>query len=187
MVKKLAALALVAATVLPLPGCSKTPPGLSGTGAYKIKESVWATYGWSRGRMVYVIIFQPNSAVGFNPDGVAATLKAGDAKTGDSFEGGLDGNLEQSKSPFKINSRTYEASIENKPYRIANGAVFLVHVGSPTKVQQLQAQLAGAPKDEPDVPAFMESQVRKLVKETPKISEFPKEPAPEKPDKTKKK
>jgi hypothetical protein len=187
MVRKLAA--LVACLMLSLPGCSKSVPGQSGTAAYKVKDPVWVTYGWSKGRMIYVIFFVPNSANAFNPEGVAATAKLDkDPKVGDTFEGAFDGYLEKSKSPFKAGTRTYEVTIEGKSYRTSNGPVFLVTVGTPSKVQQLQvAAIPGALKGEEDIPAFMETQVRKLVKETPKISEFPKEPEPVKPEKPKKK
>lgn len=180
---------LVACLVLlSLPGCSKAPPGNSGTGAFKLKDPVWATYGWSKGRMIYVIYFVPNSANAFNPEGVAATGKfSKDVREGDSFEGAFDGYLEKSKSPFKANTKTYEVTIEGKGYRTSNGPVFLVALGAPSKVQQVQVQIPGAAKDEEDIPGFMEAQVRKLAKETPKIGEFPKEPEPVKPDKTKKK
>jgi hypothetical protein len=184
MLRTLAALVALL-SLLSLPGCSKTQPGLSGSGAYKVKDPVWVTYGWSRGRMLYVIFFVPPSAA-FNPDGVAAKVTPGkDPKDGDSFEGAFDGYLEKSKAPFKANAKNYEITIDGKMFRTANGSVFLVNVGPPSKVQQIQAQIASATKDEADIPAFMETQVRKLIKETPRISEFPKEPAP--PDKTKKK
>ena len=177
--------ALLAGLVLALPGCSRTPPGQSGSGAYKVKDPVWVTYGWSKGRMIYAIFFVPDSSNGFNPDGVAATAKL--AKEGDAFEGALDGYLEKSKSPFKADAKKYEISFEGKNYRTSNGPVFLINVGRPSKVQQVQLQISGAGKDEEDVPVFMENQIRKLVKENAKISEFPKEPEPVKPDKTKKK
>jgi hypothetical protein len=139
--------------------------------------------------MTYVIYFVPNTGNAFNPDGLAATAKISkDVKEGDFFEGAFDCYLEKSKSPFKANTKTYEATIEGKNYRMAQGPVFLVILGSPSKVQQLQVpQIPPAAKGEEDIPGFMETQVRKLAKETPKISEFPKEPEPVKPDKTKKK
>ena len=112
MVRKLAAV-VAFLLLLSLPGCSRPPEGFSGTGALKLKDPVWATYGWSRGRIIYVMYFVPNSANAFNPDGVVASVKIGkDAKEGDSFEGALDGYLEKSKSPFKANSKTYEVSFE---------------------------------------------------------------------------
>jgi len=186
MVRTLAG--LVAFLLLTLPGCSKTPPGFSGTGAYKAKDPVWVTYGWSKGRMVYVIFLVPNPNFPVKEDGLAATLKpSSDPKVGDSFEGSLDGNLEKTRVPFTASSRTFDITIEKKPYRISNGPVFLINTGPPSKVEQLQAQIAAAPKDETDIPSFMENQVRKLVKENPKISEFPKAPEAPKPDKTKKK
>jgi len=181
---------ILAATVacLALLGCSKPPPGLSGTNGFKLKDPVWVTYGWSKGRMIYVIYFVPNTANAFNPEGIAATAKiSADTKEGDYFDGAFDGYLEKSKSPFKANTKTYEVTIEGRNFRYSNGPVFLVTLGPPSKVQQLQVPILGAPKGEEDVPAFMEAQVRKLAKETPKISEFPKEPEPVKPDKTKKK
>jgi hypothetical protein len=181
--------ALVACLLLALPGCSKAPPaGLSGTGAFRMKDPVWATYGWSRGQMVYVIYFVPASANPFNADGVAANAKISkDPKEPDTFEGGLDGNLEKSKAPFKANGKTYDVQYEGKTYRMSNGKVLLITVGSPSKVQQLPAVFGPTPKEPDMVPEFMEREVRRLAKENPKIGEFPKEPAPEKPDKTKKK
>jgi hypothetical protein len=181
--------ALVACLLLALPGCSKAPPaGLSGTGSLRMRDPVWATFGWSRGQMVYVIYFVPNSANPFSADGVAGTAKISkDPKEPDLFEGGLDGNLENSKAPFKADGKKYEVSYEGKTYRMANGKVLLVTVGTPSKVQQLQAVFGPTPKIAEDIPQFMEKEVRRLAKETPRIGEFPKEPPPEKPDKTKKK
>jgi hypothetical protein len=179
--------ALVACLLLSLPGCGKAPPpGLSGSGSLRMKDPVWATFGWSRGQMVYVIYFVPASANPFNADGVAANIKiAKDLKEPDLFEGGLDGNLEKSKAPFKANGKTYEVSYENKTYRMSNGKVLLITVGSPSKVQQLTAVFGPTPKIAEDIPAFMEAEVRRLAKENPRIGDFPKEPPP--PDKTKKK
>jgi hypothetical protein len=183
-------LAFLVALLLPaLPGCSKAPPpGLSGTAAIRMKDPVWATFGWSRGQMVYVIYFVPSSAGAFNGDGAAANITISkEPKEPDMFEGGLDGNLEKSKSPFKANGRTYEVSYEGKSYRMSNGKVLLITVGPPSKVQQLQAVFGPTPKISEDIPQFMEKEVRRLAKENPKIGEFPKEPYVEKGEKTKKK
>jgi hypothetical protein len=177
---------LAACLALSLPGCGKsTPPGMTGSGGFKVKDPVWVTYGWSKGRMIYVIFFVPNATSSFNPEGVAATVALGKDREGDSFDGALDGYQEKSKVPFKATSKTYEVSFEGKTLRTANGPVFLIKVGPPSKIEQIQAQISGPPKDEPDIPQFMENQVRKLLKEHPKIAEFPKEPAPD--PKTKKK
>jgi len=186
MVRTLATLACL--LLVSLPGCSKTPAGMSGSSGFKLKDPVWTTFGWSKGRMIYVIYFVPNSSLAFNPDGVAATVKAGKDKEGDSFEGGLDGYVDKSKAPFKASSKNYDVSFEGKTYRTANGAVFLVKVGTPSKVEQLQATFGPTPKDADLIPEFMENEVRRLAKENPKIGDFPKEPPPpDKPDKTKKK
>src|SRR5262245_15948768 len=123
--------AILAVLILALPGCGKKAPPTSGVGAVKLKDPVWATYGWSRNRLNYVIIFTPNPAVGFNPDGVAATAKL--SKDGDVFEGGLDGNAADSKSPYRIDAKKGEIRIEGKMYRSGNGSVFLIQVGSPSK------------------------------------------------------
>ncbi len=177
---------LVLGLLLSLPGCGKsTPAGLTGTGAFKLKDPVWTTFGWSKGRMIYVFYFVPSSASSFNGDGAAATGKF--SKERDTFEGGLDGYPDKSKFPFRADSKNYEVNYEGKTYRTANGAVFLVQVGTPSKVQQLQAQFGPTPKDATLVPEFMEAEVRRLAKETPKIGLFPNEPPPDKPDKTKKK
>src|SRR5205085_1079428 len=70
MVRKLAVL-VAGLSLLSLPGCGKSiPAGLSGSSAFRMKDPVWATFGWSRGRMIYAIYFVPNSATAFNPDGV---------------------------------------------------------------------------------------------------------------------
>jgi hypothetical protein len=184
MVRNLAA--FVACLLLALPGCSKSPPaGLSGTSSLKLRDPVWATFGWSRGQMVYVIYFVPNSANPFNADGVAANIKiAKDPKEPDTFEGGLDGNPEQSKAPFKANGKTFDVTYEGRTFRMANGKVLLISAGTPSKIQQLPAVFGPTPKDPEQIPEFMEKEVRRLAKENPKIGEFPKEPAP---DKTKKK
>lgn len=183
--------AILAALVLALPGgsallttgCSGPPP-TSGTGALKLKDPVWATYGWSRNRMNYIIFFVPNSTVGFNGEGVAATGKF--AKEGDIFEGGLDGYTENSKAPFRIDAKKGEIKIESKSYRSGNGSVFLVQVGTP-KVQQLQIPLPNSPKDPEEWPSFAEGEVQRILKENPKIKAFPGEPPPDKPDPKKKK
>jgi hypothetical protein len=121
-----------------------------------------------------------------NADGVAANIKISkDIKEPDTFEGGLDGTLEKSKAPFKANGKTYEVQYEGKTYRMSNGKVLLISVGTPSKVQQLPAVFGPTPKEPDMVPEFMEKEVRRLSKENPKIGDFPKEPPP--PDKTKKK
>ena len=176
--------ALVAVMVLALAGCSSKVPPTSGSGALKLKDPVWATYGWSKNRIAYIIYFVPSTSSGFNPESVAATLKA--SKDGDVFEGGLDGYIEKSKFPIKSEPKKGEVTIEGRVYR--NGNVFLVNVGTPSKVQQIQGTaFLAAPKDPEEWPSFAESEVKRIAKENPKIGEFPKEPAPDKPDKTKKK
>lgn len=176
---------LLAALILALPGCSSPPP-TSGTGAMKLKDPVWATFGWSRNRMSYVIFFVPSSASAFNPEGAAANAKIGKDKEGDVFEGGLDGYAEKSKSPYKVEVRKGEITIEGKMYRTGNGSVFLVNVGTPSKVQQLQIPLPNSPKDPEEWPVFAEGEVKRILNEHPKIKDFPKEPPPpEKPTKKK--
>jgi len=187
MAKKLAT--LVACLLLALSGCGKAPPaGLSGAASLKMRDPVWATYGWSRGQMVYVIYCVPDPGASFNTDGPNATAKISkDPKEPDTFEGALDGN-DKGKALFKANARTYEVVYEGRPYRMSNGKVLLITVGTPSKVQQLPAVFGPTPKDPEDVPTFMENEVRRLAKENPRIGDFPKEPPPpEKPDKTKKK
>jgi hypothetical protein len=178
--------AFLAALLLGLTACSKGPPVATGSGALKLKDPVWATYGWSRNRMSYIIYFVPNTTVGFNPDGVAATVKAGKDKEGDVFDGGLDGYPEKSKSSFKVEPKKGEVSIEGRMYRGAS--VFLVKVGTPSKVEQIQGTtFSQAPKDPEEWAAYAEAEVKRIAKENPKIAEFPKEPpAPDKPG-TKKK
>jgi len=178
--------ASLAALLLGLASCSKGPPVATGSGAVKLKDPVWVTYGWSRNRMAYIIYFVPNTAVGFNADGAAATVKIGKDKEGDVFDGGLDGYAEKSKSSFKVEPKKGEVSIEGKLYRGAN--VFLVKVGTPSKVEQIQGTVfTQAPKDPEEFAAYAEAEVRRIAKENPKIGEFPKDPPP--PDKpgTKKK
>lgn len=178
--------AILAALLLGLSACSKGPPVATGSGAVKLKDPVWVTYGWSRNRLAYIIYFVPNTAAGFNADGVAATVKIGKDKEGDLFEGGLDGYAEKSKSAFKADPKKGEFTIEGKMYRGAN--VFLVKVGAPSKVEQIQGTLfTQAPKDPEEFAAYAEAEVRRIAKENPKIAEFPKDPPP--PDKpgTKKK
>lgn len=172
--------ALVLALVLALSGCSGPPP-TSGSGALKLKDPVWATYGWSRNRLNYVIFFTPNPSVGFNPEGVAAVAKFGAGKEGDVFEGGLDGYAENSKSPFRVEAKKGEIKIEGKMYRSGNGSVFLIQVGTPSKVQQIQIPLPNFPKDPEDWPSFAEGEVQRIVKENPKIKAFPAELPPDKP------
>jgi hypothetical protein len=187
MLRNLAA--LVACLLLTLPGCSKSlPAGLSGSGSLKMKDPVWATFGWSRGQMVYVIYFVPSPGAPFNQDGIAATAKISkDPKEADTFEGSLDGSSEKSKTAFKANAKNYEVSYEGRTFRMVNGKVLLISVGTPSKIQQLPVVFGQTPKDPEMIPEFMENEVRRLAKENPRIGEFPKEPAPEKPDKTKKK
>lgn len=180
MVRKLAA--LVAVLVLALPGCGKAPP-TTGSGAVKMKDPVWATYGWSKGRMSYIIYFVPNSGAAFNPDGLVAAIKS--SKEGDVFEGALDGYPENSKSPFKAEPKKAEVVIEKKPYR--GPVVFLVNLHPPVKVVPVQAvSLGPAPKDPEEWPLHAEAEVRRISKENPKIAEWPKEPPPP-PDPKKKK
>ena len=179
MVRKTAALlallALAGAT-----GCgSKTPP-TSGVGALKLKDPVWATYGWSRNRMNYIIFFTPNPGAAFNAEGAAAVLKRGE-KDADLFTGGLDGYAENSKSPFQVDAKKGEIKIEGKLHRSGNGSVFLIQVGSPSKIKQLQIPLPNFPKEAVDWPSFAEGEVLRILKENPAIKAFPAEPAPEKP------
>jgi hypothetical protein len=173
--------ALVALVLLLLPGCSKTPPIVSGSDALKLKDGVWATYAWSKNRMAYVIYFVPSTAFPFSPEGVAAQAKL--AKEGDLFEGGLDGHARQSKMPFRCDAKKLELNIDTRPYRTSNGSVFLVTVGPPLKVQQLQVVFNPGPKDPEEASSFFQSEVKRILAETPKIKEFPKEPAPDKPKK----
>jgi hypothetical protein len=181
--------ALVACLLLALPGCGKAPPaGLSGASALKMKDPVWATFGWSRGQMVYVIYCVPGPGTSFSPDGPNATVKISkDPKEPDLFEGSLDGN-DKGKATYKANAKTYEVVYEGKTYRMSNGKVLLITVGTPSKVQQLTVVFGPTPKEPDEIPNFMEKEVRRLAKENPKIGDYPKEPPPpEKPDKTKKK
>jgi hypothetical protein len=173
--------ALVAILALTLSGCGSKKPLTSGTGALKLKEPVWATYGWSKNRMNYIIFFTPHASLPFSPEGVAATAKFGDGKEGDLFEGGLDGYRENTKVPFKVDAKKGEIKIESKFFRPGNGSVFLVQVGSPSKIQQLQVPLPNFPKEPEEWPTFAELEVQRILKETPKIKAFPQEPAPEKP------
>ena len=64
--------------------------------------------------------------------------------------------------------------------------MFLVQVGSPSKIQQVQVPLPNYPKDPEEWPTFAELEVQRIVKENPKIKAFPLEPAPEKPPAKKK-
>ena len=182
MVRKTAALL----AVLALAACgSKTPP-TSGTGALQLKDPVWATYAWSRNRMNYVIFFTPSPGGGFNPEGVAAKGKYSQGKDGDVFTGGLDGQVENSKSPFRVEANKGEIKIEGKLYRTGNGSVFLVQVGSPSKVQQLQIPLPNFPKDAEEWPTFAEGEVQRILKENPRVKAFPQELPPDKPPAKKK-
>jgi hypothetical protein len=177
MVRKSAA--LVAVIALALSGCSKKPPPTSGSGALKLKEPVWATYAWSRNRISYIFYFTPNPGAAFNAEGAAATAKF-DSKEGDVFEGALDGYAEKSKSPFRVDAKRGEIKIEGKSYRTGNGGVFLIQVGTPSKIQQLQVPLPNFPKEPEDWPSFAEDEVRRILKENPKIKAFPQEPPPDK-------
>jgi hypothetical protein len=182
MVRKLST--LVAASILALTGCGKASP-LTGTGAFKIKDSVWATYGWSKGRMTYIIYFVPTASSAFDPEGVAANVKI--AKEGDLFEGALDGYKEKSKSPFKAEPKKGEVTIDGRTYR--GTSVFLVNFGAAKdKVQPINGIAFGpTPKDPEEWPLHAEAEVKRVLKENPKIAEFPKEPEPVKPDPKKKK
>ena len=168
-------------TLLWLPGCSKSVPLTTGSNGFKLKDPVWVTYGWTRNRMAYIIYFIPSPSLAFNGDGIAATTKF--AKEGDTFEGGLDGYAEKSKAPFKYEAKTGTTTIEGKAYRASNGAIFLVTVGTPTKVQQVVVPFPGGPKDPEATAAFMEAEVKRVLSENPRIKEYPKEPVPEKPKK----
>ena len=177
MVSKMSALAMIAVALLA--GCGKAPP-LSGTGALKLKDPVWATYGWSKGRMAYIIYFIP-SAGAFDPDNLAATAKI--AKEGDTFEGALDGYKEKSKSPFRADPKKGEVLIEGRTYR--GSSVFLVNPAAKEKVQMVQGvAFLPAPKDPEEWPTHAEAEVKRIAKDTPKVAEFP---APEKTETKKKK
>jgi hypothetical protein len=173
--------ALAAAAVLVLAGCGKAPLP-TGTGAFKVRDNVWTTFGWSKGRMAYIIYFIPPS--GFDPEGLAAKAKV--AKEGDLFEGSLDGAKEKGRSPFRADPKKGEVQIDGKTYRGAS--VFLVNLAAARdKVQMLQGIAYGpAPKDPEEWPIHAEAEARRIAKE-PKIAEFPNEPAPVKPDTKKKK
>jgi hypothetical protein len=181
MLRKLAALG--AFVVLSLPSCSKGPNFNSGSGYLKMKDPVYVTYGWSNRRLAYIIYFVPSTSLAFNPEGLAAVLKTTDKI--DVFDGALDGYTEKSRVPFHSDPKKGELVFESKTYRMANGNIFLINVGAPSKVQQLQAAPLPWPKDPQETPAYVESEVRRIAKENPKIGDFPKEPAA--PDKTKKK
>ena len=180
MVKKTAALLALLALAGGSTGCGSKAPPTSGSGAVKLKDPVWATYAWARNRMNYIIYYTPNPGVAFSPEGAAAHWKKGE-KDADVFEGGLDGYTENSKSPFFVDSRKGEIKIEGKPYRSGNGSVFLIQVGTPSKVQQLQVPLPNFPKEPEDWPSFAEGEVQRILKENPKIKAFPQEPPSEKP------
>jgi hypothetical protein len=184
MVRKTAALvavlALAGGSTLLTTGCGSKAPPTSGVGALQLKDPVWATYAWSRNRMNYVIFFTPNPGVPFKPEGVAAKGTYSEGKEGDVFEGGLDGLTEKSKSPFRVEARKGELKIEGKLFRVGNGSVFLVHGGSPSKIQQLQIPLPNFPKDPEEWPTFAEAEVQRILKENPKIKAFPQEPPPDK-------
>jgi hypothetical protein len=176
--KKLSA--LVAAAVLVLAGCGKAPPP-TGTGAFKVRDNVWATYGWSKGRMAYILYFIPPS--GFDPEGLAAKVKP--VNESDMFEGSLDGAKDKGKSPFRADPKKGEVQIEGKTYR--GSAIFLVNPAGKEKVQLIQGITFGpAPKDPEEWPVHAENEARRISKD-PKIADFPNEPAPTKPDPKKKK
>ena len=179
MVRKLSP--LVALALLALPGCGKGPP-LSGSGAYKLKDPVWVTYGWSKGRMAYIIYFVPGPGA-FEPEGVAAAVK--EAKEGDVFEGALDGYREKSRAPFKAEPRKGEVSVEGRVYRGAS--VLLVNLtAAKDRVQLVQGvAFSPAPKDPEEWPIHAENEVKRISKENPKIAEFPNAPAPPDPKKKK--
>jgi len=180
MMKTLSLLAAVAA--LALAGCGKPLPP-SGTGAFKVRDQVWATYGWSKGRMAYIIYFVASGSI--DADGLAATAKI--TKEADYFEGTLDGYKEKSRSPFKVDPKKGEIMVEGKTYRGAN--VLLVNSSAAKdKVQMVQGVTFGpAPKDPDEWAVHAETEVKRIAKENPKIAEFPNEPAPAKPDVKKKK
>ena len=162
-------MSVLAVAVLALAGCGKPPP-LTGSGAMKVKDPVWATYGWSRGRMAYIIYFVPGSSSAFEPEGLAATVK--EAKEGDVFEGGLDGFKEKSKQPFRAEPKKGELSIEGRTYR--GTSVALVNPAAKDKVVVVQGVVFGpAPKDPEELPIYAEAEVKRLAKENPKIAEFP--------------
>jgi len=175
-----ALIALAGGSTLLTTGCGSKAPPTSGVGALKLKDPVWATYAWSRNRMNYVIFFTPNPGVAFNPEGVAAIGKFSEGKEGDVFEGGLDGYPEKSKSPYRVEAKKGELKLEGKVFRSGNGSVFLVQVGSPSKVQQLQVPLPNFPKDPEEWPTFAEGEVQRILKENPKVKAFPQEPPPDK-------
>lgn len=181
MVRKLAV--LVATLALALPGCGGTPP-TTGAGAIKMKDPVWATYGWSKGRIAYIIYFVPNSSAPFNPDGLVAKITP--SKEGDLFEGALDGNLENRKWAFKAEPKKGEVTIEGRTQR--GPVVFLVSLNPPTKfVTMPSVTFSPAPKDPSEWPEHAENEVRRISKENPKIALWPQDPPPDKPDPKKKK
>lgn len=172
---------LAVTALLALAACGKAQPP-SGTGAYKLRDQVWATYGWSKGRMAYIIYFVASGNV--DAESLAATAKI--TKDADFFEGGLDGQKRMTKSPFKVDPKKGEISVEGKTYRGAN--VLLVNPAAKEKVQMIQGVTFGpAPKDPDEWSVHAENEVKRIAKETPKIAEFPNEPAPAKPDTKKKK
>jgi hypothetical protein len=179
MMKTLSVLA--AAAALALAGCGKAQPP-SGTGACKIRDQVYATYGWSKGRMAYIIYCLPGASV--DTDTLAGNAKI--TKENDFFEGGLDGKKQMTKSPFKVDPKKGEISVEGKTYRGAN--VLLVNPAAKEKVQMVTGVAFGpAPKDPDEWAIHAEAEARRIAKENPKIAEFPNEPAPAKPDPKKKK
>src|SRR5258706_13983393 len=145
----LAALALLCAS-----GCSKSVPLTTGANAYKVKDGVWVSYGWSKSRLAYILYFVPSATFAFSEDAVAAKVTY--TKEADSFQGSFDGYADKSKAPYKIDAKSGIVTLDGKAYRTSNGAVFLVNVGPPTKVVQLMVPLtATGPKNPKEIALFM--------------------------------
>ena len=176
MMTKTGALGLI--LLLGLASCSKKPINQSGSGYVKLKSPVWAAYAWTNRRVACIIYFVTPSGMAVNPEGFAPTVKTDD-KT-ETIEGSLDGYLENSKAPYRCEPKRGELVFEKKTYRLGNGSVFLINVGTPSKVVQLQVPFPKWPRESEDIPSFLESEVRRIAKETPRIAEFPKEPAADK-------
>jgi len=176
---------LAAFTILCASGCSKSVPLTTGTNAYKVKDGVWVSYGWSKSRLSYILYFVPSTTFAFSEDAVAARVKY--TKEADTFEGSFDGYADKSKAPYKIDAKAGLVTLDGKSYRTSNGAVFLVNVGPPTKVVQLIVPLiATGPKNPEEMADFMETEVKRVTNDNPKIKAFPQEPPPEKPPAKKK-
>ena len=174
--------AVLAAGALALAGCGKAQPP-TGTGAMKVRDNVYATYGWSKGRMAYIIYFIPPS--GFDPEGLAGKAKV--AKEGDTFEGFLDGAKEKGRSQFRVDPKKGEIQVEGKTYR--GSSILLVNPAGKEKVVMVQGVGFGpAPKDPEEWAVHAENEARRIAKD-PKIADFPpkEEPASTKPDTKKKK